>query len=910
MGLLSALNNAVSGLNVNQQQLTVLSQNVSNANTPNYSREIAHQQEEFLAGMGQGASIASITRAVNDFLNAQVRTQTSVASGASTLTDYYTQIQNLLGQPGGNSSIDQSISAFFIAAQGLANSPSASATTNVVNSGVTVARQISGLATALQQLRVQADGDISSSINTINADLVNLYKNNLAVENAAATGQNNNGLLDQRDALLNDLSQYLAINPVVQPDGTVAISSAGGITLLTNTTYGQLSHTPVPSTQSFIDNDDMTPISVTTYDSNNKALGQPTILATGGPSTSVVSSLSSGKLQSLLTMRDSIIPNILSQLDQLAAFMRNQVNAINNSGTSFPPPNSYTGTTQVTGSSLSAYSGNLRIAILNPNGTPVSSPYADELNGLQPLTLDLSKISMGQGTGVTSVDGLINAINQYFGTPQNKLEIGNINNAELGLVSNNIPDTGNTLNFDFNLNNISNSDANFYLGNVTVLDSNGATVASTGSGVTTTQPSFTITTYDTTNTASDDSVTITTTAPNGLANGDVVYLNPPAGAINGINASLLGGFFKVSNVSGNSFTITAVGSSAQVTSGGTVAGGGNFGYTKYDTVASGATVRTQETGVVTADLSGNSSSPYYTIRANIATVDANGNIVTSTVSYRVANNGSNVANNLIGADTATGSGTIVVSTTTRSLLTATLVDANGNPLTKINGVYGNQQGYLKITAANGAAVAIDQLDSKQLGLTGAAFGVAGTNQGFSQYFGLNNFFDAPASPGGDTVTNSAVNLSVQNRLVSNPSLISTGRLSLGLQPSNTSLAPNFTYVLNSGDNSVSQQLAGLAFNPVSFSAVGGLSATSTTFSQYAGQIIATTSTNSSNATNDQKSSQSLLNGFTQSAQKASGVNLDQELANTVIYQNAYSASARIISVVGTMFNELINSVSG
>ena len=87
-------------------------------------------------------------------------------------------------------------------------------------------------------------------------------------------------------------------------------------------------------------------------------------------------------------------------------------------------------------------------------------------------------------------------------------------------------------------------------------------------------------------------------------------------------------------------------------------------------------------------------------------------------------------------------------------------------------------------------------------------------------------------------------------------------------------------------------MAALATATTTFSAAGGLPQASTTFGQYVGQVIANTSTNSTNAANTATDSQTLLDGFTKSAQNISGVNLDQELANTVIYQNSYSASAR------------------
>src|SRR6185295_12906205 len=100
MGLAITLNNALSGLNVSQQSLTVLSQNIANANTPGYSRQIISQQPVYLDGIPSGVSINEITRQVDDFLERSVRSQNAVTAQAITANSYADRIQLLFGQPG------------------------------------------------------------------------------------------------------------------------------------------------------------------------------------------------------------------------------------------------------------------------------------------------------------------------------------------------------------------------------------------------------------------------------------------------------------------------------------------------------------------------------------------------------------------------------------------------------------------------------------------------------------------------------------------------------------------------------------------------------------------------------------------------------------------------------------------
>ena len=438
---------------------------------------MVNQQAVFTAGFPQGVAVANIQRQINDYLTMEVRNQTSTNSANSTVKNYYNQIENLFGQPGTNGTLDQNVSAFFTAVQALANTPSVSGETAAVNAGRTISTQLSGLATSLENMRMQADGTISTNISIVNSDLRNLQNINTALTEATASKENTSGLLDKRDAALADIAQYIDINPTFDSVGAVTINTTNGVTLLTQSNLGQLSYQSVTSTQAFINNSKLSPVVVTLQDSSGNTIGTPADLVTGGTSSSVTTSLVGGSIVGLLQARDQVIPNVLSQLDTLAGTLRDQVNAVNNAGTSYPPPNSYTGVRLVAGNEVSQYSGNVRIAVLGGNGTPVSSPYSDESNGLQPLTLNLGSLNYGNGNGVLSVDNIINAVNQYYGPPQNKAELGSLNNVQLQVASTNIPNIGNTLDFGFNLNNISSSNANFYVSGVTVLDSTGATLA-------------------------------------------------------------------------------------------------------------------------------------------------------------------------------------------------------------------------------------------------------------------------------------------------------------------------------------------------------------------------------------------------------------------------------------------------
>src|SRR5438128_362001 len=120
MSLTLSLNNALSGLRANQQAISVLSHNISNANTDGYSREIVQQSATYIAGVGTGVRIDDVVRKVDKYLQRAVQTQGSTLSSATVIDDYYQRINVLMGQPGSGNTLDANMTGFFTSLQSLA----------------------------------------------------------------------------------------------------------------------------------------------------------------------------------------------------------------------------------------------------------------------------------------------------------------------------------------------------------------------------------------------------------------------------------------------------------------------------------------------------------------------------------------------------------------------------------------------------------------------------------------------------------------------------------------------------------------------------------------------------------------------------------------------------------------------
>jgi flagellar hook-associated protein 1 len=163
MSLELAINNALTGLNVNQRALSVVSQNIANANTDGYTRKTLDQSAIYIGKeqLGSGVRIDDIVRKVDTYLQRSARTQTSVASNTNTIDEYMARVQTLLGQPGEKNTLDEYVTTFFNNMQSLAQTPERISFREIaMDSGENLAREISSLAYSLEDLRQQADDDI------------------------------------------------------------------------------------------------------------------------------------------------------------------------------------------------------------------------------------------------------------------------------------------------------------------------------------------------------------------------------------------------------------------------------------------------------------------------------------------------------------------------------------------------------------------------------------------------------------------------------------------------------------------------------------------------------------------------------------------------------------------------------
>jgi flagellar hook-associated protein 1 len=243
--------------------------------------------------------------------------------------------------------------------------------------------------------------------------------------------------------------------------------------------------------------------------------------------------------------------------------------------------------------------------------------------------------------------------------------------------------------------------------------------------------------------------------------------------------------------------------------------------------------------------------------------------------------GQSISFALTGADGSTLK-TVTVQTPAGGTM-ADLLGALNSPTGGV-GLYGafqlDGQGQLSFTATGGSGVS--------LSVTGDNTANTATGTSISTLFGIDPAARQASMQG----------LSVRSDIAANSSRLQTSSVDLSAAPGDPLLA--------SGDTSAADAFATAGQATMSFAATPGAPAASTTLSNYASSLSGAIATASANADTAATNAGSIATETASRLSSAEGVNIDQEMISLTTYQQAYSASARLISATQDMFTALMS----
>jgi flagellar hook-associated protein 1 len=312
MSLTSALSTAQSIFTNTGTQSSVTAKNIANAQNPDYVRRSA----AVVTG-GNGATIGDIVRSQNLPLLRQTIESTSVSSGQRTLLSGLEEIKSLMGGNDYETSPAKYLSAFretMDAFVGKANNNAMGL--SVVSSAQDLVTALNTASRELQAIRKRADDDIRQNVADLNTLLAKFETANNKVKNTTGSGGDANDALDERDALMKQISQIVGVSSYVRDNNDMVLYTSDGVTLFES----------VPRKVSFA------PTSAYEAGTTGNAVYIDGVQVKAGTSGDTSAK---GSLPALLQLRDDVAPVFQTQLDEVA---RSLITAFAETGPAIVPP--------------------------------------------------------------------------------------------------------------------------------------------------------------------------------------------------------------------------------------------------------------------------------------------------------------------------------------------------------------------------------------------------------------------------------------------------------------------------------------------------------------------------------------------------------------------------------------------
>lgn len=292
-----------SGLLAYQRAMATIGHNISNANTPGYSRQrldLGTRYPEWVAAgfQGRGVDTLTVRRVYDDFVSGQLRSHTVANSEMQFFHGLSSAVDNLLADSEGG--LGGALQSFFAALQDVADDPgSLAARQAFYRQSGTLTDRFQYLSRRFDDLRTDINGQLRTDVTEINALAGSIAKLNgeIVSEISRSSGQVPNDLMDQRDALVLQLAEYVQVSTVEQDDGALSVFVGKGQAMVLGEQASQLS-----------------------VQSGRPDPAQLEIVLTtdSGAGTPITAALSGGKLGGILNFRAQVLDPAQNEFGRIA----------------------------------------------------------------------------------------------------------------------------------------------------------------------------------------------------------------------------------------------------------------------------------------------------------------------------------------------------------------------------------------------------------------------------------------------------------------------------------------------------------------------------------------------------------------------------------------------------------------
>lgn len=304
----SLLNIGLSGLNAAKTNLSVVGHNITNVNTPGYSRQDTVQvtrtpQYSGVGYIGSGTSLTDIRRTYSEFLTTQLRSSTALNSDVVAYKSQIDQLDSLLA--GTTTGITPALQAFFSAMQTAAEDPA-----NIPARQLVLAES-EGLARRFNDIyeNINSQNQFINKQMQVTGDQVNrlaaaIAGYNDAIAKAGSSGHPPNDLLDQRDEAIRQLSTFIGVTVVPQDDNSMNLFIGSGQPLVVGSRSNSIEVTQGRG-------DPMR------FDIN---------FVSGGSRQNITSMVTGGEMGGLVRYRDEVLDPTLNAMGRLALAIADEIN--------------------------------------------------------------------------------------------------------------------------------------------------------------------------------------------------------------------------------------------------------------------------------------------------------------------------------------------------------------------------------------------------------------------------------------------------------------------------------------------------------------------------------------------------------------------------------------------------------
>jgi flagellar hook-associated protein 1 FlgK len=312
----SLYQSGVSGLSAAQQQLATTGHNIANVNTEGYNRQRAEQDTAIGIRssnnyIGGGTYIQDITRLYDQFsYKEQVMTQSNLGN-ADSLHARLTQLDQIMSTSGNE--VVGSLDNFYEALNGVADNPNDSGLRSIViNQASTLSTDFNELTNNFEKMTQAVNAEIeqvANKISEISQELASINETIMHSQSFEQAGQPND-LLDKRDQLIGELSEYTSVTTLQDNNGVLTVMIGQGTTLVAG----------------------ITPMALQVSSGDPNSQQTKLRLVSGSSSVAIKESTLGGSLAASFEFRDTHLAQTRTEIDRLAMAISSTLNDSQASG--------------------------------------------------------------------------------------------------------------------------------------------------------------------------------------------------------------------------------------------------------------------------------------------------------------------------------------------------------------------------------------------------------------------------------------------------------------------------------------------------------------------------------------------------------------------------------------------------